>query len=88
MIVATALDMGLISRPLPIVEGAFRYTQGFDDKWNRVPDISHARTLLGFNPAISLADGLSRTLRYCRDAGLKEKLCGDRAAVRVGELVG
>ena len=85
--VAAALDLELIPQPLPIRKDAFRYSQGFDDKWNRIPDLSHARRILGYNPAIALDDGLRRTLQYCWRAGLKEKLCGDPAA-RVEALVG
>ena len=31
---------------------------------HRVPDISRARTLLGWSPAVSLPDGLRRTIEW------------------------
>jgi nucleoside-diphosphate-sugar epimerase len=37
-----------------------------DDPKQRRPDITHARTLLGWEPEVSLEDGLSRTLEYFR----------------------
>ena len=42
-------------RPLPV-----------DDPRQRRPDISRARTLLGWQPEVALEDGLSRTLEYFR----------------------
>ena len=42
-------------RPLPV-----------DDPKQRRPDISRARTLLGWQPEVALEDGLSRTLEYFR----------------------
>jgi dTDP-glucose 4,6-dehydratase len=37
-----------------------------DDPKRRRPDITHARSLLGWEPEVSLEDGLSRTLEYFR----------------------
>jgi dTDP-glucose 4,6-dehydratase len=37
-----------------------------DDPKRRRPDITHARNLLGWEPEVSLEDGLSRTLEYFR----------------------
>ena len=37
-----------------------------DDPKQRRPDISHARELLGWQPEVSLEDGLGRTLEYFR----------------------
>jgi dTDP-glucose 4,6-dehydratase len=37
-----------------------------DDPKQRQPDITRARTLLGWEPEVSLEDGLSRTLEYFR----------------------
>ncbi|MDQ6879037.1 MAG: SDR family oxidoreductase [Candidatus Dormibacteraeota bacterium] len=45
----------IVHRPLPV-----------DDPKQRRPDITRARSLLGWEPQISLEDGLSRTLEYFR----------------------
>jgi len=37
-----------------------------DDPKQRRPDITHANQLLGWEPEVSLEDGLSRTLEYFR----------------------
>jgi UDP-glucose 4-epimerase len=42
------------------------YPTGFEDTRRRVPDLSRARALLGFSPKIALADGLARTIAWCR----------------------
>jgi UDP-glucuronate decarboxylase len=43
----------IVHRPLPQ-----------DDPRQRCPDISYARSLLGWQPAVPLEDGLQRTIRY------------------------
>jgi UDP-glucuronate decarboxylase len=43
----------VVSKPLPI-----------DDPRQRRPDISKAQSLLGWEPQVSLADGLRETVRY------------------------
>ena len=40
----------------------------------RVPDISKARTLLGFEPHVDLEDGLSRTIAWYRDEMAREEV--------------
>jgi dTDP-glucose 4,6-dehydratase len=45
----------IVERPLPV-----------DDPKVRQPDITRARTLLGWEPRVSLEDGLPRTLEYFR----------------------
>lgn len=64
---ATAVRLGLIDQPLPIEAESFTYSQAFDDSWNRVPDIAHAREVLGFAPAMPFAEGMERTLVHYRD---------------------
>jgi len=43
----------LINRSLPV-----------DDPMQRCPDITKARTLLGWDPEVQLRDGLKRTIDY------------------------
>jgi dTDP-glucose 4,6-dehydratase len=45
----------IVERPLPV-----------DDPKVRQPDITRARTLLGWEPRVSLEEGLPRTLAYFR----------------------
>ena len=40
-----------------------------DDPRQRQPDISKARSLLGWEPTVALADGLDRTIAYFRERG-------------------
>ena len=69
-VVDLALEAGFIEEPLRIEAGAFRYSQAFDDSWNRVPDLSRARERLGFAPVVSLEQGLRRTLaHHCDRSG-------------------
>ena len=42
------------------------YPKGFEDTRRRVPDLSKARTTLGYEPRVPLDVGLSRTLDWCR----------------------
>jgi nucleoside-diphosphate-sugar epimerase len=52
----------IVYRPLPV-----------DDPRQRRPDITRARTLLGWEPTVGLEDGLTRTVGYFRT-----KLAGAR----------
>jgi UDP-glucose 4-epimerase len=70
-VVELALELDLLAEPLPILPGAFGYSQAFDDSWNRVPDISRAREVLGFAPSISLDTGLRRTLEHHAGRGAR-----------------
>ncbi|MGF1626209.1 MAG: NAD-dependent epimerase/dehydratase family protein [Alphaproteobacteria bacterium] len=70
---AAAVRLGLLEQPLPIEAETFTYSQGFDDSWNRVPDIGHARETLGFAPTMSFADGMDRTLAHYRDRNLEQQ---------------
>jgi nucleoside-diphosphate-sugar epimerase len=47
-----------VYRPLPV-----------DDPRQRRPDITRARTLLGWAPTVDLEDGLTRTSGYFRTRG-------------------
>lgn len=49
-------EAGLIHRPLPV-----------DDPTRRCPDISKARTTLGWEPEVDLATGIARTAEWFRE---------------------
>jgi len=66
-----AVELGINARPCPIQANAFHYSQKFDDTWNRVPDISRAREALGYQPSVSLSDGLRKTLLYYMSRNLR-----------------
>ncbi len=55
VIAATGAKCGIEFRPLPV-----------DDPKIRQPDITRARTLLGWEPKVALEEGLARTLAYFR----------------------
>ena len=57
VIATTGSKSKLVHRPLPV-----------DDPRQRCPDISKAKTLLGFEPKIPLAQGLAPTIEYFRTA--------------------
>jgi UDP-apiose/xylose synthase len=53
--------------PLPeivSVPGEEFYGEGYDDSDRRIPDITKARTLLGWNPVWNIRDTLETTMRY------------------------
>jgi len=55
IVALTGSKSRIVERPLPV-----------DDPKVRQPDITRARTLLGWEPKVSLEDGLPRTLAYFR----------------------
>jgi dTDP-glucose 4,6-dehydratase len=55
IITLTGSRSRIVTRPLPV-----------DDPKVRQPDITRARTLLGWEPRVPLDDGLRRTLEYFR----------------------
>jgi nucleoside-diphosphate-sugar epimerase len=57
IIEATGSKSEVVFKPLPQ-----------DDPKQRCPDIGRARTLLGWEPAVQLEDGLARTIEYFREA--------------------
>jgi UDP-glucose 4-epimerase len=42
------------------------FPKGFEDTRRRVPDVKRAREVLGFEARVGFADGLARTLEWCR----------------------
>ncbi len=57
IIEATGSKSEIVFKPLPQ-----------DDPKQRCPDIGRARSLLGWEPAVQLEDGLARTIEYFREA--------------------
>lgn len=43
------------------------YPRGFEDTRRRVPDVSRAREILGFEALVALEDGMRRTVEWCRE---------------------
>ena len=64
VVAGTGRENGIVFRDLP-----------GDDPKQRQPDIAKAREILGWEPAVSLEQGLPRTIDYFRD------LLGPQAAV-------
>jgi nucleoside-diphosphate-sugar epimerase len=64
LIAELAVRGGWVSEPPRIQQDTYRYSEQFDDTWNRRPDITRARTLLGYQPTVSLRDGLTRVLEF------------------------
>jgi dTDP-glucose 4,6-dehydratase len=60
IIEATGARSKIVHRPLPQ-----------DDPRQRQPDINRARTMLKWEPCISLAEGLTRTIAYFRQKGAR-----------------
>lgn len=53
--------------PIQFVPYESYYPKGFEDTRRRVPDVSRARDVLGFEASVSLEEGLGRTLVWCRE---------------------
>jgi len=66
-IMQEALDLGLLTTPLDIQTNAILYSQCFDDSWDRVPDTTRARDILGFESQVPVREGLRKTLWRYRD---------------------
>lgn len=64
---ALVRDMLGSSSPIDRVEYESYYGPGFEDTRRRIPDVRHARDVLGFEASIALRDGLDRTLAWCRE---------------------
>lgn len=54
------------SSPVVLVPYEVAYPRGFEDTRRRVPDVSRARILLGFQAEVDLQRGLDLTLAWCR----------------------
>ena len=58
-----AVEEGVLDEPLPIELGVRLYSQPFDDGWSRIPDISRAYQILGFQPRSDLVQKLRELIR-------------------------
>lgn len=59
---------GLGSRSaITVVPYESYYPTGFQDTRRRVPDVTRAREILGFEARVTFEDGLARTLAWCRE---------------------
>jgi len=56
VLAVTGAKTEIVSKPLPQ-----------DDPTRRCPDITKARTLLGWEPKVSLRQGLQSSLQYFKD---------------------
>jgi len=54
------------SSSIDLVAYASSYPRGFEDTRRRVPDVTRARVELEFSAAVTLRDGMSRTVEWCR----------------------
>jgi len=54
--------------PLTFVPQADVYGPGYEDIRRRVPSIRKMQELLGVEPQVPLAEGLRRTIAWCRQA--------------------
>ena len=66
LMIRVAMETELVDRDPGIVhlDSGF-YTENFDDTWNRVPDLTKARTLLGFEARASIEQGMQTFLSHC-----------------------
>jgi UDP-glucose 4-epimerase len=62
----TIRDVVGSSSPIELVPYESSYPRGFEDTRRRVPDVTRAHDALGFSAAVSLRDGMSRTVDWCR----------------------
>ncbi|MFD7642074.1 NAD-dependent epimerase/dehydratase family protein [Kitasatospora sp. NPDC059795] len=62
-----SVENGFVTSRPAILPGAYEYCAPFTDTWHRRPDISRARTLLGFRPVVDLREGLLHVLRFHND---------------------
>jgi UDP-glucose 4-epimerase len=63
-----AVETGFRRRPVPVerADGEM-YAQPFCDSWHRIPDLTRARTMLGYAPTVDLRDGMARLFRAHRE---------------------
>jgi UDP-glucose 4-epimerase len=53
--------------PIELTPYEMSYPRGFEDTRRRVPDISRARDILGFQAQVPLDEGMERTIAWCRE---------------------
>lgn len=60
-------DLAGSRSPIEHVPYEANYPTGFEDTPRRIPDTRRSQEILAFTAAVSLEDGLSRTLAWCRE---------------------
>ncbi len=76
----------LTKSPSPIHHVPYRdyYGMSYEDTPIRIPDISKARKILGFEPRVSLEEGLRRTITWCFENYNSARKAMDGAMARKG----
>lgn len=64
------------THPILVTSSKDFYGQGYEDCDRRMPDLSQAQKLLGWNPRIPLADVLLETMGYYHENYAKQPVCG------------
>jgi len=59
--------IGKFSSEIIMVPAEKIYGKGYEDIFRRVPDISKARKMLGWEPKVSLNEGLDKTINYYKN---------------------
>ena len=61
-------EIGEFESPIKIVDSALIYKDGYDDIPRRIPDTTRIRTLLGWEPRVTLEEGLRETIEAAKAA--------------------
>jgi UDP-glucose 4-epimerase len=63
-----AIEEGLIEKPMEVhVDQSGFYVETFNDLWDRTPDLTRARDLLGFEPQVSLNAGIQAIMHWAKN---------------------
>lgn len=59
--------LGGFNSQIVVVPGSHLYGGGYEDVFRRVPDKTKTRTVLGWEPKVSLEEGLKKTIEYFKN---------------------